>query len=97
MTFRWNAVHGADRYILHVETESGDVVIREENLAGTSFTTNGPLAFGGYRIWVKVISNQNPDLGLWSLQRTLRIAATASVESNNVIDEALEQLAVTGF
>lgn len=96
-TFRWNGIDGADRFILHVETESGDVVIRENNLIGTSFTSDGPLASGGYRMWVKVVSSDNSSLGYWSREVVFHVAASAAVESEEFIDEALHQLAMAGF
>jgi hypothetical protein len=65
-TFQWAAVAGAGRYILHVETLGGSVVIREDNLTGTSFTPSSALASGSYRVWVKAISADDDVTGIWS-------------------------------
>ena len=64
--FQWAAVQGAGRYILHVETSGGTVVIREDNLVGTSYEAPAPMAAGNYRFWVKAINAADNVSGFWS-------------------------------
>ena len=65
-TFQWAAVQGAGRYVLHVETAGGAIVIREDNLTGTSYDAPSALATGGYRFWVKAINAADNISGFWS-------------------------------
>jgi hypothetical protein len=80
-TFQWGAVAGAGRYILHVETTGGSVVIREDNLTGTSFTPSSALASGSYRVWVKAISADDNVTGIWSDPVSFTITAVTDEDA----------------
>jgi hypothetical protein len=71
--FEWGEVEGAGRYVLHVETLAGTVVIREDNVTATSFTAMSALAQGDYRVWVKAISAADDVSGFWSAARGFSI------------------------
>ena len=67
-TFSWQAVSGAIRYIIQVDslTTGAGRIIREENVTGTSLTPTTPLVPGTYRAWVRAVSNSS--IAPWSLQ-----------------------------
>ena len=44
----------------------GTVVIREDNLVGTSYEAPAPMAAGNYRFWVKAINAADNTSGFWS-------------------------------
>ena len=96
-TFRWNAIHGAARYILHVENENRDVVLRNNTVTSNSFTTETPLPAGNYRAWVKVLSNEDPDLGLWSTPINFKVTTNLQTPDTNTLDNVLAELAVVGI
>ena len=73
--FDWQAITGAGRYILHVETLAGAVVIREDNVLTNSFTPGSPLASGNYRVWVKAINASDNTSGYWSAPVDFTITA----------------------
>jgi Right handed beta helix region len=66
--FTWKAVSGASRYVLHVIRIGYGVVVQEDNLTGTSFTTTNALAADEYRVWVKAIDSSDNVSGIWSDQ-----------------------------
>lgn len=80
-TITWDAVDGAGRYILHVlNLDTNTVVIREDNLSGTSYTPTTNLS-GNYRIWVKAINaatNMFSD-GRWSQSSDVTVAEASPV------------------
>ena len=73
-TITWTAVAGTARYILNIENaETRAVIIRNDNLTGTSFTPVSALAAGKYRAWVKAIDATSN--GIWSEVFYFAIAA----------------------
>ncbi len=77
----WQPVTGAGRYILHVlNTDTNTVVVREDQLTGTSFSPTAPLPAGNYTGWVKAIDGAT-DLftdGQWSKPTFAIIASDGS-------------------
>lgn len=70
----WNQVIGADRYVLQVNNiATGEQVIREENIRGTSFMPATPLPSGNYRIWVLAIAADGTRAP-WSLKRDMEVS-----------------------
>ncbi len=63
-TFTWQPVAGAVRYDLWVADKSGNIYVREQNLAGTSFTSTKGFVNGDYRVWVMPLGAGVP--GKWS-------------------------------
>ncbi|MCA9050536.1 MAG: trypsin-like serine protease, partial [Planctomycetaceae bacterium] len=96
ITFEWSGVHGASRYELHVADSNGDVVLRENQLTGTSFTTDVALPADSYRAWVRVISEDTPSLSSWSFAVAFEVAEAVPLETE-LLDEALVAMAETGF
>lgn len=85
-TFNWSPVSGAGRYILHVvNTDTDQVVIREDNVATASFTASNALPTGNYRYWVKAIDAASNAFtsGLWSNPLNFSIIATATPPSDS--------------
>jgi len=66
-TISWSAVPSTDHYDLWVRnlTSGVDQVIRETNLATTSYTAPSPLPEGHYSAWVRAI-NTTGDVTSWS-------------------------------
>jgi hypothetical protein len=91
--FDWQAVAGAGRYILHVETQAGTVVIREDNITGTSFTPTAALASGNYRVWVKAINSADNTTGFWSRPIDFTIAAVTEDAESDLQQFEVVQLA----
>ncbi len=58
-TFSWQAVSGANRYLLQVDnlTTGTARVIREDHITGASFTAATNLTPGTYRAWVRAVSS----------------------------------------
>ncbi|MCR9199309.1 MAG: hypothetical protein NXI04_11740 [Planctomycetaceae bacterium] len=64
--FEWTAVDGADTYVLYVEDEAGNVIIREDHLTTTSYAVVAPLEVGSYRFWVRAINAADSIIAPWS-------------------------------
>ncbi|MEZ6125430.1 MAG: Calx-beta domain-containing protein [Planctomycetaceae bacterium] len=101
-TFSWIGIQGAGRYVLHVQNLSnGNVVIREDHLTGTQYTTPTPLATGTYRVWVKAIDATTNafDSGLWSRPFDLTIVSseTDSDQTPAALDVQLTSLPVASM
>ncbi len=100
-TFTWQAITGSSRYILHVvNLTSGNVVIRESNVATTSFTPATALSAGNFRAWVKAIgpSGEFTD-GTWSTPVDFTVAAAAEASDDALSPRLValpELLPVTG-
>ncbi len=77
-TFHWTSVQEADRYsFLIVDDATGETVIRDDHVSGTSYRPETPLAVGVYRLWVKALSNSDSSLGVWSRMITLTVRAAS--------------------
>ena len=65
--FGWKPVAAADRFVLQVNRrdESSQIVLRENDLAGTLFLFDGALAAGSYRAWIQAVSSDG-HRGPWS-------------------------------
>lgn len=77
-TFEWLGVDGASRYILVVmNTDTNTVVLRNDNVTGTTFTASNQLSGGNYRFWVKAINGATNSFsdGLWSRSADFSITA----------------------
>lgn len=81
VVLQWASVTSATRYILHVERSASDqVVIREDELVGTSFQSPS-LAAGDYRAWVKAIDSSNAfTSGRWSRPFEFSVAAYSQAD-----------------
>ena len=68
VTISWQSITGAGRYILHIATADGTVVVRENHLQTNSFTTVNGYPSGTYRAWVKAIDGATNAFssGYWS-------------------------------
>ena len=76
--FAWFPVDEADRYSLAViHRETGETVLRNDQITQNFYRPASPLAPGIYRIWVKALSNSAPTIGTWSDPMTLTIEADA--------------------
>ena len=73
-TFEWRVVDGADTYVLHVEDDAGNVVIREDSLTTTTHIVVTPLDAGTYRYWVRAINSAESIIGPWSYPSTTRVS-----------------------
>ncbi|MCA9084557.1 MAG: hypothetical protein KDA81_10905, partial [Planctomycetaceae bacterium] len=85
-TITWTGVVGAGRYVLHViNVATNEVVIRQDNLTGTSYTPPTALPAAGYRIWVKAIDAETNlfSSGVWSRAYNLTITASESQAENS--------------
>ena len=91
--FTWQAITGSSRYILHVQNAAtGEVVIRENQLTTTSFTSTTALATGDYRVWVKAIGSSGEfNDGTWSAAVDFTVAAVSS-ESTETLTPLLTRL-----
>lgn len=77
-TFHWTSVQEADRYsFLIVDDVTGQTVIRDDHVSGTSYRPETPLAVGVYRLWVKALSNSDSSLGVWSPVVNLTVRAAS--------------------
>lgn len=66
---QWSPVIGATRYVLQLNRIStNEVIIREDNLADSTFAVVTPLTAGEYRVWVRAVSDDQP--APWSLPLT---------------------------
>ncbi len=77
-TFSWNAVTGADHYDIWLQDTSSGKVIRNTNIAGTSWTPSGPLAQGdNYTWWVRALDAVN-HASTWSAPLNFAVPSLAS-------------------
>ncbi len=78
-TISWTASNGATRYDLWIsDTTTGQSqVIRQTNVATTSYTPAAPLLAGTYEAWVQAY-NGNVALGAWSAGLSFTITAPAA-------------------
>ncbi|MEZ6125601.1 MAG: Ig-like domain-containing protein [Planctomycetaceae bacterium] len=79
----WGPVTGASRYILHIASASGTVVIRQDQLTSTAFGFPGALPTGTYRAWVKAIDSRGGtfESGVWSRPFQFTVAQEETSES----------------
>ena len=95
-TIAWTPVQGAGRYVLHVENAADRaVVIREDNLTGTSFTAASALPAGNYRAWVKAIDAVTNNFAAtpWSFPFDFTVAeSNLRSEAGNDLDPIEEAL-----
>ncbi|MEZ6123705.1 MAG: hypothetical protein R3C49_11075 [Planctomycetaceae bacterium] len=74
VTFEWQQVLAASHYSLQVNNvDTGEVVIRENQLTSVTFTPAANLPPGNYRIWVRAISSSGT-LAPWSLKQDFSTA-----------------------
>lgn len=84
--FNWSPISGAGRYILHVvNTDTNQVVIRDDNVATASYTASTALPAGNYRHWVKAIDAATDEFnsGLWSNPLSFSIIVTAATQDSH--------------
>lgn len=79
-TFAWNAVDNAARYDLWVYNESTNTheVIREVDLAATSFTPAEPLPSAAYRFWVRAFTAEGRASD-WSVAMTFAVGSVPDI------------------
>jgi len=76
-TFSWNAVAGADHYDLWVQDAQTGQVLRNQNVAGTTWAPASPLIRGhGYTWWVRAVNNTGI-AGAWSAGLSFTVPALA--------------------
>jgi uncharacterized delta-60 repeat protein len=77
-TITWTTATYAARYDLWIDnlTTGASQVIRQQNIAGTSFTPTSNLPFGSYRAWVRSISDAGV-ASAWSVATDFRSATPA--------------------
>jgi hypothetical protein len=76
-TFSWNAVAGADHYDIWVQDAQTGQVLRNQNVAGTTWTPASPLIRGhGYTWWVRAVNNTGI-AGVWSAGLSFTVPALA--------------------
>ena len=81
-TFSWQAVDGAVRYELWVTNVNSNVrVIYETALTGLSFTPSSPFAQGGYRVWVRAVSDTG-EFSPWSVTVDFNVAGVNSEDGD---------------
>ncbi len=77
-TFSWTAVANAGHYDVWVDnlTTGQSSVLRNTNIAGTSWSPTTPLAGGNtYRWWVRAIDSTGTNMGLWGGSMDFSVAA----------------------
>ncbi len=74
VTFSWQAVTGAGRYILHLERSGFGVVICQDDLTATSYASPATLVGGQYRAWIKAVDSRDNNSGIWSDMFTFTLA-----------------------
>jgi len=74
-TITWKSVPGARRYDVWVVDKSGNLYVRDQNVAGTTYTPSKLFANGDYRVWVKPIGATTS--GTWSTVSAFSVAAIA--------------------
>lgn len=98
-TFSWAEVQGVSRYILHIEDEAGNVVLREDHVATTHYTMSRSLEGGNYRVWVKAISAVDDSSGVWSraqdftIVNITQLVSPAAIEMPGVTDQSTAAVA----
>ncbi len=94
----WQQVSGAGRYVLHVEnSDTNEVVIREDDVTATSFDAATPLPAGNYRVWVKAIDAAT-DLfadGQWSRPFDFTVNSAGTIDPPPMLDVQIAALADT--
>lgn len=83
-TFNWSPVSGTGRYVLHViNSDTNEIVIREDSLTTTSFTPVVALPEANYRVWVKAIDSATDDFnsGLWSRPVNFTVVVASNLDS----------------
>lgn len=86
-TFAWTAATDATRYELWVtNTTTGQRVIHETSLSGTSFTPVTSMTAGNHAVWVRA---WNGDVsGDWSVRRDFQLTAQVNPDPNGSNDTA---------
>ena len=74
-TFQWEPVQGAERYTFYLENDAG-VVIRDDDVQGTSYAPSVDLASGDYRFWIQAIDGDGLK-GAWSQATSVTIQLAA--------------------
>lgn len=70
----WSPVIGADRYsLVIINLDTGETFFRNDHLVDNRYGVESPMLPGKYRLWVKAISNINPESGRWSDSLTLTV------------------------
>ncbi|MCA9051187.1 MAG: hypothetical protein KDA89_20765, partial [Planctomycetaceae bacterium] len=89
-TFSWSPVTTASRYDIFVALASAPstALIRDTNVAGTSYTSQTVLAPGSYRVWVRAIDSANV-VGPWSDPVAFTILAAAENSDLNAAETAV--------
>jgi hypothetical protein len=80
-TFTWNAAAGADHYDVWINnvTTGQSMVLRDQNVAGTSWTATSALPAGdSYRWWVRAVDNSGDNVSAWSQPFVFSLAGNAT-------------------
>lgn len=93
-TFTWTPDPVADHYDIFVSsrTATNVALIRDTNVAGTTFTSTRPLAPGNYRVWVRAISADG-QTGAWSTPVDFTILAANGQQNVDSDDGHIVMLA----
>lgn len=93
-TISWTAVPNADHYDLWIRnlTTGVDQVIRETNLATTSYTAPSPLAEGQYSAWVRAINTTGDATGWSSATKFFNVGTPAAPSLINPRTDISNQL-----
>lgn len=97
----WQQIDGAGRYIVYLQNaDTNTLVLRDDNVLTTSYSSATPLPAGNYRVWVKAIeaSSDAFSSGLWSTGYDFSIVVTSADSStDSPLDlEVLPALAAVG-
>lgn len=79
-TFSWIATLGAKYYDLYVsDAATKAVVLRNQAISGTSFTSTRDFAFGNYEMWMRTVGTTH--VSPWSAVRRFSIGAPPTITS----------------
>ena len=86
-TITWSPAAGADHYDIYISTaaNTATALIRNQNVAGTTYTPSVSLPVGNFRVWVRAIS-AGGTAGPWSTAVSFTIVSNdiKSIEVDNI-------------
>ena len=86
-TVTWSPAAGADHYDIYISTaaNTATALIRNQNVAGTTYTPSVSLPVGNFRVWVRAIS-AGGTAGPWSTAVSFTIVSNdiKSIEVDNI-------------
>ncbi len=79
-TITWTPVDSTGHYELQIRSGlTGNPILEELNLTGTSFTVDPALDLGSYQVRVRAVENTTGQIGDWSAFQTFQIGTSPTV------------------